>query len=99
LDAKRAAQAGRQKIKNMADRARYLDQLGKREEAAWNQISAHIQKRQPNEYDKAVTLLGDLHDLAARQGRESVFQSAVERLRQTHAAKESFLRRLVKAKL
>ena len=99
LDAKRAAQAERQKTKDVADRALYLDQLGKREEAAWNQISAHIQKRQPNEYDKAVSLLNDLHDLAARQGRESVFQSALERLRQTHAAKESFLRRLAKAKV
>lgn len=99
LDAKRAAQAERHKTKDVADRARYLDQLGKREEAAWNQISAHIQKRQPNEYDKAVSLLNDLHDLAARQGRELVFQSALERLRQTHAAKESFLRRLAKAKL
>lgn len=98
-DAKRAAEAERQKTKDMADRARYLNQLENRKEAAWKQISAHIQKRQPNEYDKAVSLLVDLRDLAARQGRESVFQSALERLRQTHAAKESFLRRLTKAKL
>ena len=27
-----------------ANRSRYLDQLGKREEATWNQIAAHIQK-------------------------------------------------------
>src|SRR5271166_5951749 len=97
LDAKRAAEAERQKTKDMADRGRYLDQLENRKEAAWKQISAHIQKRQPNEFDKAVSVLVDLRDLAARQGRESVFQSALERLRQTHAAKESFLRRLAKA--
>jgi len=47
----------------------YLDQLGRREQATWNQIAAHIPKRQPNEYDKAVTLLIDLRDLALRQGR------------------------------
>ena len=58
---------GRQKTR--ANRSRYLDQLGKREEATWNQIAAHIQKRQPNEYDKAVTLLTDLRDLAVWQGR------------------------------
>ena len=88
-----------QKAKDEADRARYLEQLGKREEAAWNQISAHIQKRQPNEYDKAVSLLVDLHDLAVRKQQVPEFQAALEKLREKHAAKESFLRRLSKAKL
>src|SRR5271166_1008315 len=99
LEAKRAAEAARQKAEDEANRSRYLDQLGKREEATWNQIAAHIQKRQPNEYDKAVTLLIDLRDLAVRQGRMTAFQSALGELRQEHAAKESLLRRLIKAKL
>jgi hypothetical protein len=73
--------------------------LGKREEATWSQIAAHIQKRQPNEYEKAVTLLIDLRDLALRQGRVAAFLSALGKLRQEHAAKESLLRRLTKAKL
>ena len=85
--------------KDELDRARYLEQLGKREEAAWNQISAHIQKRQPNEYDKAVSLLLDLHDLAVRKQQVPEFQAALEKLREKHAAKESFLRRLSKARL
>jgi hypothetical protein len=99
LEAKRAAEAARRKAEDEANRSRYLDQLGKREEATWNQIAAHIQKRQPNEYDKAVTLLIDLRDLALRQGRVAAFQSALGELRQEHAAKESLLRRLTKAKL
>ena len=99
LEAKRAAEAARRKAEDEVNRARYLDQLGTREEATWNQIAAHIQKRQPNEYDKAVTLLTDLRDLAVRQGRVTAFQSALGDLRRTHAAKESFLRRLTKAKL
>jgi uncharacterized Zn finger protein len=82
-----------------ANRSRYLDQLGNRKEAIWNQIAAHIQKRQPNEYDKAVTLLIDLRDLAVRQGRVAACLSALGELRQEHAAKESLLRRLTKAKL
>lgn len=99
LDAKRAAEAARRKTEDEANRARYLDQLGKREEAAWNQIAAHIQKRQPNEYDKVITLLIDLRDLAVRQGRVTAFQSALGELRQAHPAKESLLRRLTKANL
>jgi hypothetical protein len=99
LEAKRAAEAARRKAEDEANRARYLDQLEKREEATWNQITAHIQKRQPNESDKAITLLVDLRDLAVRQGQVTAFQSAVGELRQKHAAKESLLRRLTKAKL
>jgi hypothetical protein len=99
LEAKRAAEAARQKAKAEAERARYLDQLEKREGEIWERIAAHIQKRQPNEYDKAVSLLIDLHDLAVRRQRISEFQSALERLRQAHTAKPSFLRRLAKAEL
>ena len=99
LEAKRAAEAARRKAEDESNRARYLDQLEKREEATWNQIAAHIQKRQPNEYDKAITLLIDLRDLAVRQGRVDAFQSALGDLRQEHAAKGSLQRRLTKAKL
>jgi hypothetical protein len=99
LEAKRAAEAAHRKAEDEANRARYLDQLEKREEATWNQIAAHIQKRQPDEYDKAITLLIDLRDIAVRQGQVTAFQSAVGELRQEHAAKESLQRRLTKAKL
>ena len=98
-NAKRAADAARQKAKDEADRTQYLNHLAKREDAVWSQVAAHIQKRQPKEYDRAVILLTDLRDLAVRRGRESVFQSALEMLRKTQAAKDTFLRRLTKAKL
>jgi hypothetical protein len=99
MEANRAAEAERRKAKEAADRAQYLDQLERRQEAIWNQISAHIRKRQPNEYDKAVQLLIDLRDLAARQGLESEFRAALEKLRRAHATKNSFLRRLTMAGL
>jgi hypothetical protein len=99
LNAKRAAEATRKKAEDDAKRARYLDQLEKREEGVWDQIAAQIQKRQPNEYDKAVTLLTDLRDVAVRRGSLSEFQSALEKLRRAHSSKLSFLRRLTKAKL
>lgn len=99
LDAKRAGDAARQKAKDEAARIQYLNQLAKREDAVWSQVEAHIQKRQPKEYDRAVVLLTDLRDLAVRQGRESGFQTALEKLRKNHAAKDTFLRRLTKAKL
>ena len=45
------------------------------------------------------SLLTDLHDLAVRRGKRAKFQMELEKIRQTHAAKESFLRRLAKANL
>jgi hypothetical protein len=99
LSAKRAADAARKKEKDKADRVLYLEGLAKREKAVWQQVEAYIQKRQPKEYDRAVLLLADLHDLAVRQEDETGFQSTMEELRKTHAAKESFLGRLTKAKL
>jgi hypothetical protein len=99
VEAQRAVEATRRKAEEETNRARYLDQLGKREGETWNQVGAHIVKRQPNEYDKAVSLLTDLRDLAVRQGQAAAFQSALRELRREHAAKGSFLRRLEKAKL
>ncbi len=99
MEAKRAAEAARQKAEDEARRARYLDLLEIREAAIWDQIAAHVQKRQPNEYDKAVVLLTDLRDLAVRRGRLPAFQAAMEKLRRANASKQSFLTRLTKAKL
>jgi hypothetical protein len=99
LSAKRAADAARKTEKDKADRALYLDHLAKREKAVWKQVETYIQKRQPKDYDRAVLLLADLHDLAVRQEDETGFQLTMEELRKTHASRESFLGRLTKAKL
>jgi len=99
LSLKRAADAARKKAKDEADREVYLEGLAKREKAVWKQVEAYIQKRQPKDYERAVILLVDLYDLAVRQGDETGFQLTMEELRQTHAAKGAFLRRLAKANL
>jgi hypothetical protein len=99
LSAQRAAVAAQRKAKDEADRAVYLEGLAKREKAVWKQVEAYIQQRQPKDYERAVILLIDLHDLSVRQGDETGFQLTVEELRKTHAAKSTFLRRLAKANL
>jgi hypothetical protein len=99
LSAQRAAAAAQKKAKDEADRAVYLEGLAKRKKAVWKQVEAYIQQRQPKEYEQAVILLVDLHDLAVRQRDETGFQLTVEELRKTHAAKSAFLRRLAKANL
>jgi hypothetical protein len=99
LSAQRAAAAAQKKAKDEADRAVYLEGLAKRKKAVWKQVEAYIQQRQPKDYEQAVILLVDLHDLAVRHRDETGFQLTVEELRKTHAAKSAFLRRLAKANL
>ena len=99
LSLKRAADAARKNAKDEADRAVYLEGLAKREKAVWKQVESHIEKRQPKDYERAVILLVDLHDLAVRQDDETGFQLTMEEFRKTHAAKGALLRRLTEAKL
>ena len=99
LRANRAEDVARKKAKDEADRAVYLEGLVKREKAVWKQVEAYIEKRQPKDYERAVILLVDLHDLAVRQGDEAGFQLRMEELRKTHTAKSTFLRRLATANL
>jgi aminoglycoside N3'-acetyltransferase len=47
----------------------------------------HIQMRQPKDYDKAVSLLTDLHDLAVRRCQMVGFHTELEKIRQVHGAK------------
>ena len=99
LNEHRVTEAAKRRAQDEANRARYLDQIGRRHPEIWNQVAAHIQTRQPKDYDRAVSLLTDLHDHAVRRGQTAGFQTALEKIRQVHAAKESFLRRLAKANL
>jgi hypothetical protein len=99
LNEQRIAEAAKRRAEDEASRTRYLDQLGRRQPEIWKQVATHIQMRQPRAYDKAVSLLTDLHDLAVRRGQALGFQTELEKIRQVHDAKESFLRRLAKANL
>ncbi len=99
LNEQRIAEAAKRRAEDEVNRARYLDQIGRCQPEIWNQVAAHIQTRRPKDYDKAISLLTDLHDVAVRRGQTEGFQTALEKIRQVHAAKESFLRRLAKANL
>ena len=99
--AERTAHSGaaKRRAEDLANRARYLDQLGRRQPEIWKPVAGYVQTRQPKDYDRAVSLLIDLHDLAVCRGQTAGFQAALEKVRQVHAAKEGFLRRLAKANL
>ncbi len=96
---RQAAAEARQEKRETAARVKYLDRLAGREAQIWDRIEALIQTKQPNRYDRAVSHLVDLCDLAVRRGQETKFDSALEGLRATHEKKSTFLRRLEEAGL
>jgi hypothetical protein len=82
-----------------AARTKHLGKLAGREAQTWDQADALIQTKQPNNYACAINHLIDLRDLAVRRGKELGFASSLERLRENHRQKPSFLRRLADAGL
>lgn len=78
---------------------KYLDKLAGREAQIWEQVDALVQTKQPNNYDRALSHIVDLRDLAARRGQQVHFDAALDRLRVNHRAKPTFLRHLSDATL
>jgi hypothetical protein len=96
---RKAAEQEKQERARTATRVKYLDKLAGREAQIWEQVDALAQTKQPNNYDRALSHILDLRDLAARRGQQVHFDSALERLRMNHRAKPTFLRRLTDATL
>ncbi len=89
----RAKQRARREKKEAAEKTKYLDDLAKREPKVWQKVDLLIDTTGQLEYDRAVKLLRELHDLLARSGREDEFASRVSELRRQHGRKRTLMRR------
>jgi hypothetical protein len=75
-------------------RTLHLDQLARREPDAWREVDQLIAAKKPRDYDRAVALLVDLRDLAARSGRDAESARRIQDLRFRHKNKPSLIDRL-----
>lgn len=100
LAAKKAAEekARRAREAEIA-REKHLDRVAEKEPELWSQVENLIATKLPKSYDRAVELLVDLRDLAAREGKKEDFGSRLEELRVSHLRKPSFIARVQKAGL
>jgi hypothetical protein len=98
LSEKKQRQAEQRALKERerreAERAKYLDNLAGHEPETWRLVEELIATKKQDDYDRAVTLLVDLRDLAARTGQTAPFESQIRDLRDRHKSKSSLLRRL-----
>jgi hypothetical protein len=106
VDAKRrkaaereARERARREREQAEARARYLDDLARREPATWREVEEKIATKLPKEYDRAVELLVDLRDLAGRSGRTAEAEARILELRQRHSKKPSLMQRFDAKKL
>jgi hypothetical protein len=82
-----------------AARARYLDGLVGHIDELWQQVETLVATKRQTDYDAAVKVIQDLHDLAARHGQLDTFAQRQQQLRARHAKKVSLLDRLDSAQL
>ena len=73
--------------------------MARREPATWREVEELIATKRPKDYDRAVTLLVDLRDLAGRTGRTAEAEAQILELRQRHSNKPSLLKRFDDKKL
>ena len=82
-----------------AARVRYLDGLVGHVDELWQHVEALVATKRQTDYDAAVKVIQDLHDLAARRERLDIFAARLQQLRARHAKKVSLLDRLDSAPL
>ena len=82
-----------------AARARYLDGLVGHVDELWQQVEALVATKRQTDYDAAVKVIQDLHDLAGRREQLDTFAPRLQELRARHAKKVSLLDRLDRAPL
>ncbi len=96
--AKRAKETASRERAAAIAREKHLDSLVGREAKLWAEVDTLIGTKQPLNYDRAVKILVDLHDLADR-GQDEDFRGRLAALLQSQARKPTLMDRLGKVGL
>lgn len=96
---KAAAAKARRQAEEARKRQADLDALAQKGETPWDEVRNLIELKQSNAYDRAVTTLKDLHELAERSGTIDAFRARLSTIRDAHSKKPSFIDRLRRAEL
>ena len=91
---KAAAERRRREAEQAQARNRHLALLADRGEAPWREVEELISQRNQPGYERAVTLLIDLRDVARSRGEEEAFARRLADIRTRHDRKGRFMERL-----
>lgn len=96
---RRAAERARKQAAAAKARAKYLDELATRQEAAWRRAEALIEEKKAKAYDEAVSLLVDLRDVAERANTAAGFSSRLAKLLGRYTTRRTLLERVTRSGL
>jgi hypothetical protein len=91
---KAAAERRRREAEQAQARNRHLALLAERGDLSWREIEELISRRNRPAYERAVTLMIDLGDVARSRGEEGIFARRVADLRTRHDRKGRLIERL-----
>ena len=91
---KAAAERRRREAEQARARNRHLALLAERGDLSWREIEELISRRNRPAYERAVTLMIDLGDVARSRGEEGIFARRVADLRTRHDRKGRLIERL-----
>ena len=89
-----AAEHRRREAEQAQERIRHLALLSERGEAPWREVEELISKRNQPGYERAVTLMIDLDEVARSRGEEETFTRRLTDIRARHDRKGRLIERL-----
>jgi|HigsolmetaAR201D_1030396.scaffolds.fasta_scaffold02454_3 hypothetical protein len=86
----------KQRERAEAEKARLakLAKLAKREAMTWGEVAGYLTTRKAYGYDKAVELLGELHELAVHEKRVDAFNKRLQEVLEPYAKSKALQERL-----
>jgi hypothetical protein len=94
-----AAERRRREAEQAQTRKRHLALLAERGEASWREVEEQISRRNQPGYERAITLMIDLGEVARSRGEEEAFARRLADIRAQHDRKGRFIERLDAADL
>lgn len=91
---RRRAEERRRAQKEEETRRARLDAVRRRGDSVWTEVETEIGRRNAPGYDRATVLLSDLKQLAAEEGAAADFSRRLAAIRERHARKGQFIKRL-----
>ena len=73
--------------------------MAPQESQVWDEVTGLIEEKKATSYERAVTLLVDLRDLAIHQSNGESFRNRLAEIERTYSSRSALLKRLRQAKL
>jgi hypothetical protein len=81
------------------ERQKKMEMLATKKNEVWEEIYMLIKEKKPKSYDKAVTLLNELNELAQYQGDLQLFRKQIEKIKNTYSNRSALLRKMRSSRL